>query len=131
MLHEQSRKTLLKPEKVEFLLEWEGNKTTLSDIRSLRRKAFHVKAKHVIVKLINKGNSIIVMFYAPHHLHKELKILVKSNEGDLRKMKVLSVTIGGFEILKRDKVRRLPHPDSKVYFGIQMFVYMCRNMNML
>ena len=107
---EQSRKTLLKPEKVEFVLEWEGDNTTLSDIRGLLRKAFHKKAKHVIVKLINEGNSIIVICYAPRHLHEELKGLVTSNEGDLRKMKVLSVTIGGFEILKRDKVRRLPHP---------------------
>ena len=105
-----SRKNLLKPEKVEFVLEWEGDNTTLSDIRSLLRKAFHDKAKLVIVKLINEGNSIIVICYAPHHLHEELRSLVTSNEGDLRKMKVLSVTIGGFEILKRDKVRRLPHP---------------------
>ena len=105
-----SRKNLLKPEKVKFILEWEGDKTTLSDIQSLLRKAFHYEAKHVIVKVVNEGNSIIVICYAPHHLHEELKRLVTSNEGDLRKMRVLSVTIGGFEILKRDKVRRLPHP---------------------
>ena len=103
-----SRKNLLKPEKVEFVLEWEGDNTTLSDIRSLLRKAFHDKAKLVIVKLINEGNSIIVICYAPLHLHEELIRLVKDREEDLRNEKVLSVTIGGYVIIEReteDKVR--------------------------
>ena len=103
-----SRKNLLKPEKVEFILEWEGDKTTLSDIQSLLRKAFRYEAKHVIVKLINEGNSIIVICYAPLHLHEELIRLVKDREEDLRNEKVLSVTIGGYVIIEReteDKVR--------------------------
>ena len=103
-----SRKHLLKSEQVKFVLEWEGDKTTLSDIQSLLRKAFHDNARHVMVKVVNEGNSIIVICYAPLHLHEELIRLVKDNEEDLRNEKVLSVTIGGFVIIKReteDKVR--------------------------
>ena len=103
-----SRKNLLKSEQVKFVLEWEGDKTTLSDIQSLLRKAFHENARHVMVKVVNEGNSIIVICYAPLHLHEELIRLVKDNEEDLRKEGVLSVTIGGFVIIKRetdDKVR--------------------------
>ena len=103
-----SHRNLLKSEQVKFVLEWEGDKTTLSDIQSLLRKAFHDNARHVMVKVVNEGNSIIVICYAPLHLHEELIKLVKSNEEDLRKEGVLSVTIGGYVIIKRkteDKVR--------------------------
>ena len=103
-----SRKNLLKSEQVKFVLEWKGDETTLSDIQSLLRKAFHENARHVMVKVVNEGNSIIVICYAPLHLHKELIKLVKDSEENLRNEKVLSVTIGGFAIIKReteDKVR--------------------------
>ena len=98
-------KNLHELEEVKFVLEWEGDESTLSDIQALLAKAFHDKARHVMVKVVNKGNSIIVFCYAPPHLHKELKRLVMSNKEDLRKMKVLSVTIGGFLILEREMVR--------------------------
>ena len=103
-----SHKNLLKSEQVKFVLEWEGDKTTLSDIQSLLRKAFHDNARHVMVKVVNEGNSIIVICYAPTHLHEELIRLVKDSEEDLRNKKVLSVTIGELVIIKReteDKVR--------------------------
>ena len=107
---EHSYKNLLKSnlEEVKFVLEWEGDKTTLSDIQSLLRKAFHDNTRHVMVKVVNEGNSIMVICYAPLHLHEELIKLVKDNEEDLRKEKVHSVTIGGLAIIIRetkDKVR--------------------------
>ena len=99
-----ANKNLHESEEVKFVLEWEGDETTLNDIQSLLAKAFHDKARHVMVKVVNQGNSIIVFCYAPPHLHEKLKRLVTDNEGDLRKTKVLSVTIGGFEILERKMV---------------------------
>ena len=107
---EHSHKNLLNSdlEEVKFVLEWESDKMTLRDIQSLLRKAFHDNARHVMVKVVNEGNSIIVICYAPLHLHEQLIRLVKDNEEDLRNEKVLSVTIGGFVIIKReaeDKVR--------------------------
>ena len=97
-----SRKNLHESEEVKFVLEWEGDGTTLSDIQSLLTKAFHDKARHVIVKVVNPDNSITVICYAPLHLHEELVILVKHNEVYLRKQKILSVTIGGEILLKRE-----------------------------
>ena len=97
-----SRKHLYKSEEVEFILEWKGDETTLSDIRNLLEKAFYDKAIHVIVKVVNPSNSMIVTCYAPPHLHEELMIVVKHNEVYLRKMNVLSITIGGEIVLKRE-----------------------------
>ena len=101
-LMRQSRKRLQESEEVEFVLEWDSDETTLSDIPSLLIKAFRIEARHVIVKVVNEGNCIIVTCYAPPHLHKQLKILVKDNEAYLRKEKVLCVTIGGEIVLNRD-----------------------------
>ena len=99
---EHSHKNLLQSdlEEIKFVLEWDGDETTLSDIQSLLRKAFCSEARHVMVKVVNKWNSIIVICYAPLHVHEELTRLVKDNEEDLRKEKVLSVTIGGFIVLE-------------------------------
>ena len=60
---EHVHKNLLKSEQVTFVLEWEGDKTTLSDIQSLLRKAFHDNARHVMIKVVNEGNYIIVTCY--------------------------------------------------------------------
>ena len=100
-----SRKHLQKSEEAKFVLDWDGDEMTLGDIQSLLKKAFRDEARHLMLKVVNEGNSIIVICYVPTHLHEELKRLVTSNEGYLRKMKVLSSTIGGFEILEREMVR--------------------------
>ena len=97
-----SHKHLLKSEEVKFVLEWRGDETTLSDIQSILRKAFHDNARHVMLKVVNEGNSIIAICYAPLYVHEELIKLVKDSEEDLRSEKVLSVTIGGFVIIKRE-----------------------------
>ena len=89
---------------VEFVLEWDDDDKRLSDIKSLLAKAFHDQAKHVMVRKVKKGNSIIVICYAPSHLHEELKRLIKDNEVELRQEKVLSVTIGRDVILKREPI---------------------------
>ena len=101
---EHSHKNHLKSEleEVKFVLEWEGDKTTLRDIQSLLRKAFHDNARHVMVKVVNEGNSIIVICYAPSHLHEELIRVVRDSKDNLKNEKVLSVTIGGFVIMKRE-----------------------------
>ena len=55
---QRSHKNLLQSEHVKFVLEWEGDNTTLSDIQSLHTKAFRDNARHLMV--VNEGNSIIV-----------------------------------------------------------------------
>ena len=66
---EQSCKNLLKSdlEEVQFVLEWEGDNTTLRDIQGVLRKAFHDNARHVMVKVVNEGKSIIVSCYISIH----------------------------------------------------------------
>ena len=56
-------------EVVQFALEWKENQTTLSDIQSLLRKAFHDVARHVMIKVVNEGNYIIVSCYISIHLY--------------------------------------------------------------
>ena len=65
----QSCKNLLKSdlEEVQFVLEWESDNTTLRDIQGVLRKAFHDNARHVMVKVVNEGKSIIVSCYISIH----------------------------------------------------------------
>ena len=97
---------LQEAETVEFVLEWdphpEGRMKMLSDIQGLLRKAFHDQARYVMLKVVLPNNSIVVICYAPEHLHELLARLIKDNEVGLEKEKVISVTIGGNVILKRE-----------------------------
>ena len=86
---------------VEFVLEWDADDERLNDIQVLLRKAFHDKAEFVKVIRMFPTKSICVICYAPPHFHEELKKLVKKNEKELREYQVLSVTIGGEVVLKR------------------------------
>ena len=86
---------------VEFVLEWDADDERLNDIQVLLRKAFHDKAVYVRVIRLFSTTSICVICYAPPHLHEELKKLIRKNEMELREYEVLSVTIGGEVVLKR------------------------------
>ena len=88
-------------ETVEFVLEWDAEDQRLNDIQGLLRKAFRDKAEYIQVIRKFPTKSICVICYAPPHLHEELKKLVKKNEKELREEQVLSVTIGGKDVLKR------------------------------
>ena len=102
---------LYQSETVEFVLEWDDDDKTLNDIQCLLRKAFCDYSEYVMVTTLSSGNSVIVICYAPPHLHGELKTLVNANEAELRKDKVLSITIGGDIILKRE-------PEIKVRMSV-------------
>ena len=104
----QSSRHIQQSETIEFVLEWHDDDTTLSDIQGLLRKAFHDHTGYMMVIRILPINSIRVVCYAPLHYHKALTELLNENEVVLRKEGVLSVTVGGSVILKRepeDKVR--------------------------
>ena len=95
-----SHKHFLKSEEVEFTLEC--NETTLSDTHGLVRKALHDETRHVMLKVVNKRNFVMVVCYVPPHLHGDLRKLIKDSEVHLRKDKIISVTIGGFAILRKE-----------------------------
>ena len=99
---EHFNKHLLKSQTVRFVLEWEADKKTVSDIQSVLRKVFHEHASQVKVKVVTDGSSIVVICYAPLHLHEVLTQLVKQNGEELLEEDVISITIGGWVVLKRD-----------------------------
>ena len=55
--------TLLKCETIEFILEWEPDEHTLSEIRELLSYTFRDMANRVIVTVIKKGNISIAHMY--------------------------------------------------------------------
>ena len=100
--------SLLKCETIKFVLEWEPDDYTLSQIRVLLQKAFQNMAKRVLIKAINEGNSIIVTCYAPRHIMDVLLMEAEKNLHTLIKMGLMELIIGYptiFDGNKRDKVR--------------------------
>ena len=100
--------SLLKCETIKFVLEWEPDDYTLSQIRVLLQKAFQNMAKRVLVKVINEGNSVIVTCYAPRHIVDVLMMEAEKNLHMLIKMGLTKLTIGYHTIFdgnERDNVR--------------------------
>ena len=94
-------------ETIEFVLEWEADKYTLSDIKYLLTKAFEDTVNTIQVRAINEDNSIIVTCYAPEHMMDILLVIAKENLGLLKEMGLSKLTIGYHTIYdkrQRDKV---------------------------
>ena len=99
---EHFRGKCLKSETVKFVLDWKADEKSLNDIRGILKKAFHKMAHNVKVMVVSEGNSIIVICYAPPHLAAVLTRLVEENEVDLIDEGVISVSICGYMVIKRD-----------------------------
>ena len=100
--------SLLKRETIEFVLGWNTDEHTLSEIQNLLWKAFGDVAKKVLVKELRKGNSIIVTCYAPQNLIDILFVKAEKNLDLLKKMGLMRLTIAFHTIWderNRDKVR--------------------------
>ena len=100
--------SLLKCETVEFVLEWNGDKYSLNDIKDLLQKAFQDMANRVQVRYIKEGNSIIVTCYAPRHIMDILLIKAEKNLDQLRGTGLIKLTIGYhivYDVNAGDKVR--------------------------
>ena len=89
-----SQSTLLKCETVEFVLEWEPDDYTLTQIRALLTEAFKDLIKRVQIRVIKRGNSVIVTCYAPRHIMDVLLMEAEKNLNLLRKMGLIKLTIG-------------------------------------
>ena len=81
-------------ETIEFVLEWEADKYTLSHVKDLLSKAFKDMAKSVQVRTIKEGNSIIVTCYAPPYMMDILLVTAKENLDTLKVMRMIRLTIG-------------------------------------
>ena len=98
---------LLKSETIVFVLQWDKEDKVLHDVRGLFIKAFDRLADYIEMNVVFQGNSIIIVCYAPSHLHGVLICLVQDNEEDLIKEKIISVSIGGCLILKREETAKV------------------------
>ena len=99
--------TLLKCETIEFILEWNTDEHTLSEIQDLLWKAFGDMAKRVLVTKAREGNSIVITCYAPRHIMDILLMEVESNL-DIRGIGLMKLSIGYCTVWDkrtRDKVR--------------------------
>ena len=88
--------SLLTCETIKFVLEWNPNEHSLSNIRALLCKTFQDNQVNVVS--IKKGNSIIVTCYAPHYLMESLLVTARDNVDMLKEMGLISLTIGYYTV---------------------------------
>ena len=79
--------------KIKIMLEWNPASKTLSDIRSLLRKAFKGLSPLIHVDVIGEG-SVTVVCYAPHYLIGALVKMTKKNKSMLLENSVSYLSIG-------------------------------------
>ena len=95
-------------ETIEFVLEWEADSYTLSDVKDLLSKSFESVVNYVQIRgIVNNGDCINVTCYAPQNL---LDILQRTAEEKLhliKEMGVIQLKIGYhtiFDKWKREEV---------------------------
>ena len=69
-----------------FVLEWEPDDYTLTQIRDLLTEAFKDITKRVQIRIIKRGNSVIVTCYALRHIMDVLLMEAEKNLNLLKKM---------------------------------------------
>ena len=91
--------SFLTSETVHFILDWKPEEHTLEDIQRLIKKAFKNLNKRIIVRSIHRGNSIIIICYAPHHLLAALLLEAQDNLTVLMKeFSLIRLTIGHYTV---------------------------------
>ncbi|XP_019862678.1 PREDICTED: uncharacterized protein LOC109591376, partial [Amphimedon queenslandica] len=86
-------------ETIQFTLGWEPDEHSLDDIRNLLEEAFKELNKRIIVRSIHRGNSIIIICYAPHHLLAALLLEAQDNLTVLMKeFSLIRLTIGHYTV---------------------------------
>lgn len=100
---------LLTCETIQFILDWEADKFTLRDIKTLLIKAFKEFGKNIQVITIKEECSITIICYASHDIMDILMMEGQKNLHLMRDMGLIKLTVGYFTIwdkYKRDKVRK-------------------------
>ena len=102
-----SNSSPLKCETAKFVLEWDPDKTSLTDIKNLLSVAFERLNKRVKVIIVTEGNSIIVTCTFPLSLTTLLIAKAQETLESLKRRGLLQLTIGHCTIYdhRRDKVR--------------------------
>ena len=97
----------LKCETAKFVLEWDPDKTSLTDIKNLLSVAFERLNKRVKVIIVTEGNSIIVTCTFPLSLTTLLIAKAQETLKYVKRRGLLHLTVGHCTIYdhRRDKVR--------------------------
>ncbi|XP_019862050.1 PREDICTED: uncharacterized protein LOC109590594 [Amphimedon queenslandica] len=86
-------------ETIQFTLGWQPEEHSLDDIRNLLEEAFKELNKRIIIRSIHRGNSIIIICYAPHHLLAALLLEAQHNLTVLMKeFSLIRLTIGHYTV---------------------------------
>ena len=89
-------------ETIKFVLDWEPSDRSLDDIRHLLKKAFDDSSIRVIVQSIHKGNSIIIICYAPRYLINVLLLEAQANLHVLKvEMNLIRLDVGHFTVYNK------------------------------
>ena len=89
-------------ETIKFVLDWEPSDHSFDDIRRLLEKAFDDMCKRVIVQSIHKGNSIIIICYAPRYLINILLLEAQANLHVLKvEMNLIQLDVGHFTVYNK------------------------------
>ena len=115
LLMDEFRPHISKPESITFVLEWEGNRHCLQDLRDLFKKLVRNYSSHVKVDVIFQSNSFIVECYTPSYLRPFIVKMLHQNEIVLHEERVLSVMAG--ELPVYSKISRV----SKVIISKNQF----------
>ena len=102
-----SNSSPLKCEIAKFVLEWDSDKTSLTDIKNLLSVAFERLNKRVKVIIVTEGNSIVVTCTFPLSMTTLLVVKAQETLESMIKRGLLQHTIGHCIIYdhRRDKVR--------------------------
>ena len=89
-------------ETIKFVLDWEPSDHSLDDICQLLKKAFDDSSIRVIVQSIHKGNSIIIICYAPRYLINILLLEAQANLHVLKEeMNLIRLDVGHFTVYNK------------------------------
>ena len=94
---------------IQFILDWEADKFTLRDIKTLLIKAFKEFGKNIQMITIKEECSITIICYASHDIMDILMMEGQKNLHLMRDMGLIKLTVGYFTIwnkYKRDEVRK-------------------------
>ena len=91
-------------ETIRFIVDWEVDRCTLSNIKALLQRAFRDCVNRVEVVEANKGHSILITCYAPYDLMDVLYKEAQENIEILKKMGLIELTIGYYTLYSKHEV---------------------------
>ncbi|XP_019857436.1 PREDICTED: uncharacterized protein LOC109585750 [Amphimedon queenslandica] len=89
-------------ETIQLTLGWEPEEHSLNDIRNLLEEAFKELNRRITIQTIHRGNSIIIICYAPHHLLAALLLEAQDNLTVLiKEFSLIRLTIGHYTVYNK------------------------------